>query len=307
MHRALAGWLIAKWWHAPIAVAIFGLLSPPGLLPPGVWPFSVMASAIPVLLLLSGDLRLAVQASIVGCATLGAILIAGGQTLYASVAFVALLYLAPAALAVSVQRSGSLRWSFQIAVVGAMALVGALHVGLDNPTGSWEQFVGDWVHLIAVKLGPVGYKMDETAIKEMFAATNWGTFVGNWLTTVLSSLFLGCWWHSLLHAPGAFGREFQQLRLGKAFGSLALMIVIAAFAFDKLATREPILDALLWVAIISLAIQGLAAAHRLKASGRVGRGLLTATYVLLVMPVMNVFVLMLLAGWGVVDNWRRVA
>jgi hypothetical protein len=61
------------------------------------------------------------------------------------------------------------------------------------------------------------------------------------------------------------------------------------------------------VSIAALMIQGLAAAHRLKARRGFGRGWLIATYLLLLVPITSPLVMLLLAGWGVADNWRRAA
>ena len=64
---------------------------------------------------------------------------------------------------------------------------------------------------------------------------------------------------------------------------------------------------LAWVAFAALAFQGLAAAHRSKAVGRLDRGWLVAIYVLLiVLPVTSIVVFML-AIWGFADNWLRPA
>jgi len=302
MHRAFAAWLIAKSWRAPLAGAIFGILSPQGLS-----PFSVVAGAVGVFLLLSRDLRSGLQSALTGCAAVVTLLATGGQSAWSSIAIVGLLFLAPFGLAVVMQRTGSLRWCFQIAVVGATALVIGIYVVLDDATGSWRLLAGEWGHMFADELRRAGYAMEDKTIVDLLAGTNWGTYVADWMLTMLCAVFLGCWWHSLLHAPGAFGKEFQQLRLGKAFGSLALMIVIATLVLNTYYANVPLMDALRWIAIFALAIQGLSAVHRLKASGRVGRGWLTATYVLLIVPITMVFVVMLLAGWGVADNWRRPA
>lgn len=300
MHRAFAAWLIASSWRAALATAILAILSPQGLS-----PIAVLASGVPVLLLLGLGSRSGVQAALAGCVAAGAILIASGQSILLSALDVALLFLAPLGLASLLQSTGTLRWSFQVAVVGAAALLVAIYAGVDDPVGQWRRLVQAAVEQMA----QYGLMKDEQAtLLGSLAHTNWGTYVALWLLTVLGSLFIGAWWHSLLNAPGAFGSEFQQLRLGKVLGTLAVLIVIAVFALQRLASIDvPVLDALLWIATIALAFQGLAAAHRLKASGRVGRGLLTTTYVLLIVPLpfTMVITVLLLAGWGVADNWRR--
>ncbi len=298
MHRAFAGWLIGKPWRAFLLTAIFGVLSPQGLS-----PLSVVAGAIPVLLLLSRDARFGLQAALGGSVAVSAVLLASRQSVLESLASVALLFLAPIGLAMLLQRTGSLRWCFQIAVLAAGLLLVGIYVGVDAPVALWRQLL-----LAAVQeVTQSGLIADDQTVLQSLAHTNWGTYVALWLVTVFGALSLGSWWQSLIKSPGAFGREFQQLRLGAVLGLLSVLSVCAAFAFDKLNVDAPLVDALVWVATVALACQGLSAVHRLKASGRVGRGWLTATYVLLILPLTMLFVVMLLAGWGVADNWRRRA
>jgi len=216
---------------------------------------------------------------------------------------VGLLIIAPFALALLVQRTASLRWPFQVAVIAACGSLIAIYLGLDDPVGRWHERLAE----TAKQLSQAGIMKDEQTVLKSLATTNWGTYVALSLLTVLGALFIGCWWHSLLNAPGEFGKEFQALRLGKVLGASAVTVVIAVFVADKFFGGIKLLDALLWVATVALAFQGLSAAHRLKASGRAGRGWLTATYVLLIVPATTPFVVMLLAGWGVADNWWRRA
>jgi hypothetical protein len=137
------------------------------------------------------------------------------------------------------------------------------------------------------------------------AATNWGTYVALWLVTILGALFVGRWWHTLLAAPGVFGQEYRQLRLGKLLGVVAFAVIVGGFTLGKLGIEWPVVDAWLWIAVAGLAFQGLAAAHKLKANGLIGRGWLIAIYVLLIVPLSTMLMIVLLAGWGLADNWQR--
>jgi hypothetical protein len=109
----------------------------------------------------------------------------------------------------------------------------------------------------------------------------------------------------LLDAPGGFGQEYRQLRLGKLLGIVALAVVVCGFTLSKFGIELPVVDAWMWIAVTGLAFQGLAAAHNLKANGLIGRGWLIATYVLLIVPLTTMLVIVLLAGWGLADNWQR--
>jgi len=63
-------------------------------------------------------------------------------------------------------------------------------------------------------------------------------------------------------------------------------------------------DCMAWVAMLGLALQGLASAHRRKAEGRLPRGWLIVIYVMLMVPFFSFVTVALLAGWGLADVWR---
>jgi hypothetical protein len=104
----------------------------------------------------------------------------------------------------------------------------------------------------------------------------------------------------LLQAPGEFGAEFRQLRLGQVLGIATTVLFVLALWLES-----AWVDSLAWVALAGLAFQGLAAAHRGKARGRLNRGWLAAIYVLLLMPLSTSVTVLALAIWGFADNWLR--
>jgi len=59
------------------------------------------------------------------------------------------------------------------------------------------------------------------------------------------------------------------------------------------------------VALMALTFQGLAAAHRSRAGGRLKLGWLAAIYLLLIVPLSRVVTMFVLASWGFIDNWFR--
>ena len=103
-----------------------------------------------------------------------------------------------------------------------------------------------------------------------------------------------------MRAPGAFGAEYQNLRLGIALGVTVTVVFVLAMALDS-----PLISALAWLAFVALAFQGLAAAHRSRAGGRLNRGWLAAIYLLLVVPLSMMLTMFVLAIWGFADNWLR--
>ena len=90
------------------------------------------------------------------------------------------------------------------------------------------------------------------------------------------------------------------MRLGSVLGVGVTLLFIAAFWTDS-----DLVASLAWVAFAALSFQGLAAAHRSKAGGRLNRGWLAAIYVLLVVPLSMSITVVVLAIWGFADNWLR--
>jgi len=164
------------------------------------------------------------------------------------------------------------------------------------PAAIWEQLMRQ----AFTTLAQAGIPMDEKLIAPL-ARTLWGAVIAVLAFSSLGSVFLARWCQALLHSPGAFGGEFQQLRTGVVLGTVLVAVTIGSFATDV-----ALLDSLAWVAIMALGLQGLATAHRTKAEGHLQRGWLVAIYVLLIVPLSMFVTVALLAAWGLADHWRRM-
>jgi hypothetical protein len=295
MHRSFAAWVSDRFWRTGLFSAIFGALSPQGLS-----PIAVAAGALPVLTTMRQDARAGLKVALTGSVVIVATLIGMGQSPGFAALGAASVMLAPWALAVVLKRTGSLNLCFQIAVLVSALVLCGLYALLADPVGYWQELMREAARAVT-ETGLV----DEAAFLKSLSVTNWGTYVSLWLLTVLGALFLGRWWQSLLEAPGEFGVEYQQLWLGKLLGALALVVVIAMLLPAAWRAKLPLLSALAWPAMLALALQGLAAVHKLKAVGRIGRGWLIAVYVLLFVPLSMSVTVIALAGWGLADNWQR--
>lgn len=293
MHRAIAVWLTGHPWRAAIASAVSGALSPQMPL-----PFLVLAGAISVLVALRFDLRYALAMAVTAGAAASWVVLSvarpGGWLLLA----VGLLFFAPVLLGWLLRRSGSLNLVFQVVMLGMVVLLTAVYLSLADPVGMWrEQIESVWASMASAGLRIEG---DRDLIIAAWSRTMWGALAALSLGTVFGAVLLGRWWQSLLDTPGTFGVEYRQLRLGRALGIATTVLFIVA-----LLTDSALIASLAWVAFAALAFQGLAAAHRSKAVGRLERGWLVAIYVLLiVLPVTSIVVFML-AIWGFADNWLR--
>jgi hypothetical protein len=296
MHRKFAAWLSDKPWRAALFAAIFGALSIFGIV-----PFLLAAGAVPVLMALRVSTTTGVQTAFAGSVAIVACWSMSDQSLLGAVGLATVLFWAPLALAMLLRRTESLNLCFQLVVLGAGILVTLLYFGLDSPVEQWQQRLQE----VTNTMMDMGLIADQKVAIDSLATSLWGVLVTICLLMILGALFVGRWWQSQIDVPGAFGLEYQQLRLGKVLGTIALLVVIVGFAMSNLEKRVPVVDAWMLIAMIGLAFQGLSAAHRMKASGLIGRGWLTAIYVLLILPFSNLLIVVLLAGWGLADNWRR--
>lgn len=293
MHQVIAAWLTGHPWRAAIASAICGVLSPQLTL-----PFLVLAGAIPVLVALRFDVRYAfAMAATAGAAAGWVVLSVSPANIWFFVG-IGVLFFGPALLGLLLRRSGSLNLCFQVAVLSVTALLTVIYLALPDPVGMWQEQIGSVVSSMA----SAGLRLegDQKLIIAAWSRTMWGALAALALATGFGSLLLGRWWQTLLDTPGAFGDEYRRLRLGRALG-IAITVLFSA----ALVLNSALLASLVWVALAALAFQGLAAAHRSKAVGRLDRGWLVAIYVLLiVLPVTSIVVIML-AIWGFADNWLR--
>lgn len=293
MHQALAGWLSERPWAAAFLAAAFAMLSPQGLS-----PFAVVAGAVPVLLLLVRTPQTGAMVATVGAAAAFGTLLGAGVAPWIAIASVLMVFVAPLGLAAMLRRTGSLTLCFQVAVLGIGLVLVGVHVALEDPGAVWQR----WLEIAAQSLGDAGFEIEPAEVVQSLRDTMWGSYAALTLATVLGALFLGRWWYTLVRAPGSFGREFRQLRVGLLLGIVA-SLVLAAAVF----TEVPLLDALAWVAVTAMACEGLAAAHRGRAGGRFGKFWLVLIYLLLIFPPTAFLMVALLAGWGFMDNWRRTA
>jgi hypothetical protein len=293
MHRAIASWLIEHPWRGAVAIALCAALSQIML------PFTVLACAIPVLSALRFNTRVALAVAGVGAAVAGWISYSAvAPPMPGTLVGIAVLFFSPVLLAVLLKRTGSMNLCFQVAVLGAGAVLMLVHLALADPVAVWTPILNQLMDSMAA----AGLKIqgDKQAIILVWARSMWGALTAIAHALVLGSLLLGRWWDSLLQAPGAFGGEYRRLRLGLTLGVTITALFVLALTVDS-----PLVGSLAWVAFMALVFQGLAAAHRSKAGGSLHRAWLAAIYVLLVLPLSMGLTVVALAIWGFADNWLR--
>ena len=291
MYRALAAWLTERPWRAAVVAACFGLFSLQSAM-----LFGALASAVPVLVLLERGGLAGTNVLLAGSVSVIGTLLYFGQSIWVALSYAVFLFGLPTLMGELLRRSGSLTFVFQLTVLISVAVLCGIYALVPAPAAIWEQLMRQAFNTLA----QAGIPMDEKLIAPL-ARTLWGAVIAVLAFSSLGSVFLARWCQALLHAPGAFGGEFQQLRTGVALGTVLVAMTIGSFATDV-----ALLDSLAWVAIMALGLQGLATAHRTKAEGHLQRGWLVAIYVLLIVPLSMFVTVALLAAWGLADHWRRM-
>jgi hypothetical protein len=293
MHHAIAAWLTERPWRAAIAAAICGTFSLQMLM-----PFMVLAGAIPVLVAMKSDSKQALAVAATAAAAAIWIVVSLAPEASWLIAGVLVLTFGPVLLALLLRKTGSLNLCFQLAVAVVSVGVVVVHLVLPDPASIWVELLKRVIESMAsAGLHIAG---DTDAMIAIWSRTMWGALAALTLATLLGSLFLGCWWETLLDSPGKFGAEYRRLRLGLVLGLAVTVLFVAAFV-----SETALIASLAWVAFTALSFQGLAAAHRSKAVGRLNRGWLAAIYVLLIVPLSMSITVLGLAIWGFADNWLR--
>jgi len=280
-------------WRAAGVIAFCGVLTQ--LVP----PLTVFVCAIPVLSALRFDARNGLIVAAIGTGAATYITYSLASSVMAGTFIgIALTFFGPLALGVLLKRTGSLNLCFQVAVLAIGVLLAIVHAALPDPVGFWKPLLLQM--LDSMQQAGIKLEGDRNALVDGWAPAMWGALGGLTLATLFGSMLLGRWWDSLVRAPGAFGAEYRNLRLGVALGVVVTVVFVLAIV-----TNRPLISALAWVAFVALAFQGLAAAHRMRASGRLNRGWLAAIYLLLIVPLSSMLTMFVLASWGFADNWLR--
>lgn len=198
-------------------------------------------------------------------------------------------------LAALLGRSASLTLVLQMAVLaGAMALV-VLHLAVGDP----QQLAWMRAYTQEMQDGAPAEWVD-AGLVEMLVHTFWGWATLLTVLMALAGVCLARWWQSQLSQPGAFGKEFQSIQLGRVLGVASIAVLVAV-----LLTKNRLLADLMQLLLVALMLVGLAAVHRAVAGRKLSAGWLWTVYVTLVVPITSPFALLALSVWGFLDNWAR--
>jgi len=168
------------------------------------------------------------------------------------------------------------------------------HLLLDDVVQWWKSVLALWVEQFMPPETAGKYADHLAAAAPMMNAMTIAGLVMSLVTTLLSAR----WWQAYLFHPGGFRQEFQALRLPKLL-TLGVLACVGLLAAGQAEPGSAALDVLVLL-IFLYVCQGIAAAHRLVAAGKVAGPWLVAMYVtLIVLPQAVLFV----ACMGMVDSW----
>ena len=291
MNRSIANWLATNPGGAIFATGLLGLL--PFF---GVGFFFFLPGAVPALLALARGPRegalVAAGASVLLALAIWSI----GRSVPVGVIYASWILGPPLALAWILRRSGSLALCLQLAVLGGMLMLLVLYAALGDPSQFWSPVVRQLAREMQNRGLSLG--LDDDALVEALARSLWGWVTVLTLLLGMCAVFLARWWQSLTVAPGSFGAEFRQIRLGRVLGVVAAIAVALSFVIE-----HPLADDLARLLVSALALVGVAAAHRIRLERGANVAWLWVLYLLLVLA--SPLALPALAGVGFMDNWLR--
>ncbi len=276
--------------------------------------FAILSLMLPVLIYVSG--------AVVGLVSLrlglrqGAVVITGSMALAGVFSLVllgnalpvlmfALLTWVPVSLlAALLRRVADQGLMLGVAFVFAVVAVTLVHLLVGVPTEWWSALLDG---MLRGAIAEGGLELDAEQAKSVahFVATiaplMTGLVVATLLLSMVLSVYLARWWHSLIDNPGGFAREFRELSLGPRVAYAVTGISLAAFIpwpeVRALATD------VLWSAVVIYMLQGLALAHWAAEKRNISRAWTVCFYI-----VISVFpqVILMLALAGFSETWLKL-
>ena len=291
--KALAKYIVRGHWQAVLVTAICGMLM--FTLPPFTTLLNYLAAAAVALVTLQIGIKQGLQVLLVAAVlTVLFYLLFGIQ---AAAVMIMFLWLPVWLLAVVLQYTGQLdRTLSSAALFGVLLLLGVYGL-LGDPVPWWIERL----HAIKIVLEQAGLPADVFADDQLvreIAALMTGLVIASLVVGVLGSLLLARWWQSVLVHPGGFQDEYYDLRIGKYFGMLTLLVMLATRVADSAAGE--VLAQLAMIMLVPCLLVGLAVIHKVVRQNNYSKAWLAVVYVALaVWPPAT----LLLAGAGLLDTW----
>lgn len=275
--KHFADWMTQRAYRAGLVAAALALVPPLG----------IVGSGVLVLTSLRRGTGVGWAAAAAATIVLFLVAIAGGADPLSAV-FAGLVFWAPAvAMAEILRRSGSLDLCVQVAVIAGLLLAA---MWMTTAGGAWTGTLADEIRPLLESSG-----FDSDAIDAVLILVP-GVMAMSLVIAALSGLFLGMYWQAALMSPGALGKAFRRLRVGRLLAAVALAVLIAG-----LITGHAAFANLLLILATGFMLQGLAVVHGLAVKRKWPPGALILVYLLLVFGMS--LMAPLLAIFGLADNW----
>ena len=285
--QPLAAWLVARPQNAVLVLATT-LLMP---------VLQVLSGIVMVLLVLKQGVRLAVVEGVIAGALLLVIALIVGAPLSQIVASMLTTWLPAVLLGAVLQVTRSLTLTVQVSVLVAVLLTLGFHVVVDDIVAYWEP-------VTTVMLGWARdnglHEQAQLMASDPVMTANMVTIaivLSSWMLYVLYLLFGYRVYGQMSADTGVYGR-FCDLNFGRV---LALIMAIASLL--AVASGMAAIQNIAFVMFAMFWIQGLAVIHWLHLWRQLPLFVVIATYVLMLMPMLNVFLFLTLAVVGYVDAW----
>lgn len=290
--KALAAFVMRGPSQAALIAAVTALLS---VLVP---PLGLLSVGAVGLVTLRHGARYGLLVIAIGTLGMGALAwLAMGSPLPA-IGVLAMLWVPTMALAILLRSTRSLSLTLQAA--GALGVLGLLTVFLlmEDPAATWLTVLAPFRDALVAD----GVVTEEASAAVFADLAGWmtGAFAAALVGQLLFGLFIARWWQAGLFNPGGFGAEFRELRLGRPFGVLVLLLLVAL----QFVEGASLVANLLLVLGVLLLLQGLAVAHQVRALKQARQGWLIGLYVLMILFMPQS--LILIACVGLVDIWADI-
>ena len=186
-------------------------------------------------------------------------------------------------------------------VLGAFAFC-AIQIFTGDPVAWWRDVLVRML-MLGLDEAPVREQLDPAVLgmlDRLVDQVALASYFSVWsMIFAMVAVLLARWWHALLDNPGAFGREFRELRMDRRVAWLTVGLGVLAL-FDG-SLGGGLIATLFRLALTLYVVQGIAVAHSWVAHREASRGWLVAMYVLLVAPLPVGVLGLAIAGFS--DAW----
>jgi hypothetical protein len=266
------------------------IVSATGLLSLLILPFALLSGGAVTLIALRNRLPEIAGVLVAACGICAAFLWAVADR--PGIALQLLLFWTLAALGgILLRRSSSLALAMLVPVLTGLSVVAFIYAAFPEPVDLWKQVLVQSGQLLGLEPDMPGF----TEVVAQRARLMTGLVAAAVMVGMSACLLLGRWWQSSLYNPGAFGREFRNLRFGRAI-SLVIAGLYALFLWNG---SELVLS-VLCVLAATYALQGLSLAHAFARARALNVPAVTVFYVILLL---SVYAKLLLSILGMVDAW----